>query len=214
MLRKVPVLGRASSGRRAVGLGMVTLGLAVPLCFAQPASALSIDYELASITFDLDNSDPDQLTLWADTSVSDGLSIFTLGDGDSYAFEAFTIGSFDDRSGSGTVGVTRDVSATFSWIQPDGAVGTVEGTAFATWKPDTGNLDWAGPVMIDTGSVVFEVALSNVSFDLPGSQVVTATITQNSSSAPPMPEPQSALLFVVGGVVLAGAQRRRSRRET
>ena len=199
------------SSLRGSTLGLGVLALAVALCAAQPARAVSVDYQPSSVSVFLNNAHTaTALALWTDTSVLD-TSLFTLDDGGSYSFDAFTIGSDDTRTNGNQSGLGRPVSATITFSLPAIAGGTITGTAFATWKDpaangDTATLAWSGPVSLSAGGAQFEITLSDASFTLAGSQLVQATVTQLSSS--PMPEPDSAALFGVGAVLVAGAIRR------
>ncbi len=196
---------------RGSTLGLGTFALAVALCAAMPARAVSVDYQPSSVSVFLNNADPAiTLVLWGDTSVLD-TSQFTLVDGGRFSFDAFVIGSDDTRTNGNQTGLERSVSATVGFSLPAIVGVTVSGTAFAIWKDptvndDTATLSWSGPVSLNAGGAQFEITLSDVYFTLPGSQLVRATVTQQSGA--PMPEPNSAALFGVGGVLVAGAIRR------
>ena len=164
------------------------------------ARAASVDYQLESVTVQLNESGVG-LQLFADTSALDTRA-FSLDDGESMLLRAFTVGTREL-----TVGLTdllpRSISATFRFALPGNAMSQVFGKSFGvlSFRDGLGVVIWDDPVLVSTDTAVFKTSLTNAVFGTPGQDLVKLKISQVSSN--PIPEPASIALFLAGAAILA-----------
>jgi hypothetical protein len=181
------------------------------------AVAIPLTYDVGTGSSVTANSSSDGLAIR--TQLAAGLSsqLFTLNDGQSYTFNFFSIWTDETYVDSDDT-TPKAITATLDFAIPDvnaqiGGItfsGTYQGTSGGAvlWKDA---LVWNDSVTVKVGTRVFTVTLNDAVFDLGqnGSlgnspAMITATVTQLSSTAVPEGGSTAALLGVgFGALVLA-----------
>jgi hypothetical protein len=190
----------------------VVAAAAVAALALVPSTSEATSFTLASYDVTLRDEDPG-LVLWD----SDGLTT-------PYTFDLTYVGqTFTPDDPLFTVGTNEvalnlddwtryDISVSLAFSSPSGFGGSVEGVSGAAWLfQDFGYLDWDGPVVMSFGTTgLLQVALSDVTFGLPGGAGVNATFKLlREDSAVAVAEPASALLLGVGFLAVSLRGRRR-----
>ncbi len=176
---------------------------------AAPAQAALTTYDVGSGTVSALGTDPG---LVIQTSVNPNLDsiIFGLDDGDSYTFDFFDIWTNETAVNPDDT-LSSPITADLSFDLPGGTA-SVEGDTvgfYALYVLQAGGLAWDGPETVTVGSTLYEVELSDETFNwgflslTPGYKygaTVEATVTQLSSPSPgpAVPAPGSVLLGVFG----------------
>ncbi len=195
------------------GTMMAGVAAVAGLGFAGAAEAVSVNYQVGAINVDAYGAGGSNDGLHIQTN-SYSPSAFTLDDGESHSFKAFDIWtpessiSFDDLK-------HKPISVEMSFSAPGGTA-NLGGQTFGTgifvlfgFITEQGHVTWNGPAVVDLGSVVYQVALSNESFqwgaiDLADAYcnyaTVSATVTQVSSV--PTPAAAAIGLTMFGGMLM------------
>lgn len=198
------------------------LGAIAAVTFATPAIADPVQIQ-GTATATVHNTDPG-LVLWS-TPGAFNVSLDLDGSPASSAFVAnlFTVGT-DEGSVNflpAEDNIAYPISVLFSFTNPWDASGnaiTGQSFGFIALNPFSscgilaggcGTVQWSGPQTFSFGyGGSFDVALNNVTFGTPGGAQVGGTFTLRSNSVPPVPEPATWAMMLVGFGAVGYAIRR------
>ena len=186
--------------------GMVVLVMAA----ATPAHAAI--FTLSSYDVIFRNHDPG-LVLW-ETDLLAAPATFTLNTvGDSYTRQLFRVGTNEGALNTDDV-VPYNIEVDFTFTSPPpGFGGTAEGLTGAGWFLQSfGYVAWDNPLVLNFGNTgQLGITLSNATFGLPGSAVISASfqLLRNDSGTASVPEPATMTLMGLGLIGAAAHFRRR-----
>lgn len=200
--------------------------VAMSAALAAPASATTtIAGSVSNITYH--GADPGLVI------VANALAFpsFSLNPGESFEVDLLEVGTregtvnTDFLSLFGEDTVPYPISVDLSFTDPTGVLGgPIGGSTFGFIAPLTscgwiaggcGAVQWGGPMLFSFGDGgQFSVQLSDEIFGTPGMATVKGTFTLISDSLPPVPEPSTWALMILGFGALGAAMRGQARRRT
>jgi hypothetical protein len=189
--------------KKLVALSCLLLTVAV----ARPLEAST--FTLSSLTVDLRDVDPG-LVLWYSNPWTGDITL--NGAGATEKRDLFKIGTTEGALNLDDI-VPFGINVGLGFSQPALFSGSVAGITGAAWLGKSlGYVLWDDPIQLafgPAGAGLLQIALSNVTFGLPGDSKVVATFTLLKDAPTSVPEPGTLALFAIGAAGIALRRRRK-----
>jgi hypothetical protein len=181
------------------------------LCVVASRSVEASTFTLSSVSIDLRDIDPGLVLAHSNPWTG---NIELNGVGASVTKELFKIGTKEEALNLDDL-VPFGINVGLGFSQPSLFSGSVAGITGAAWLGKSfGYVAWDDPIQLafgPSGAGLLQIALTNVTFGLPGYSSVFATFTLQRDAPTSVPEPGTLALLGIGAAVAAVRRRRQLR---